>query len=62
MDCILNEMIKHGSYYLIPSLEKLFNDILDSGTSPTSPTHWNIGILNPTYKRKGDKRSPANYR
>ena len=25
MDCILNEMIKHGCYYLMPSLEKLFN-------------------------------------
>ena len=59
MDCILNEMIKHGRYYLMPSLEKLFNDILDSGTFPT---HWNIGVIKPLYKRKGDKRSPANYR
>ena len=41
------------------SLEKLFNDILDSGTFPT---HWNIGVIKPIYKRKGDKRSPANYR
>ena len=59
MDCILNEMIKHGLYYLMPSLEKLFNDILDSGTFPT---HWNIDVIKPIYKRKGDKRSPANYR
>ena len=35
MDSILNEMIKHGRYYLTASLEKLFNDILDSGTFPT---------------------------
>ena len=35
MDSILNEMIKHGRYYLMPSLEKLFNDILDSGTFQT---------------------------
>ena len=59
MDCILNEMIKHGRYYLMPSLEKLFNNILDSGTFPT---HWNIGVIKPIYKGKGDKRSPANYR
>ena len=59
MDCILNEMMKHGRYYLMPSLEKLFNDILDSGTIPT---HWNKGVITPIYKRKGDKRSPANYR
>ena len=33
-------------------------DILGSGTFPT---HWNIGAIKPIYKRKGDKRSPANY-
>ena len=59
MDSILNEMIKHGRYYLIPSLEKMFNDILNSGTFPTD---WNIGVIKPIYKKKGDKRSPANYR
>ena len=40
----------------MPSLEKLFNDILNSGTFPT---HWNIGVIKPIYKRKG---TPANYR
>ena len=59
MDSIPNEMIKCSRYYLMPSLEKLFSDILDSGTFPT---HWNIGVIKPIYKRKGDKRSPANYR
>ena len=58
-DCILNKMIKHGRYYLMPSLEKLFNDILDSGTFPI---HWIIGVIKPIYKRKRDKRCPANYR
>ena len=32
MDSILNEMIKHGRYYLLPPLEQLFNDILQSWT------------------------------
>ena len=59
MESILNEMIKHGRYYLMPSLEKMFNDILNSGTFPTD---WNIGVIKPIYKKKGDKRSPANYR
>ena len=59
MDSMLNEMIKHGRYYLMPSLEKMFNDILNSGTFPTD---WNIGVIKPIYKKKGDKRSPANYR
>ena len=44
MDCILNEMIKHGRYYLMPSLEKLFTNILDS---ETFSTHWNIGVIKP---------------
>ena len=35
MDSILNEMIKHGRYFLLPSLEKIFNDILNSGKFPT---------------------------
>ena len=33
MDSILNEMIKHGRYFLLPSLEKIFNDILNSVNS-----------------------------
>ena len=57
MDSILNEMIKHGRYFLLPSLEKIFNDILNSCKFPTE---WNIGVIKPIYKRKGDRRSPAN--
>ncbi|KAL9967640.1 hypothetical protein ACROYT_G025915 [Oculina patagonica] len=58
-DAILNEMIKHGRYYLMPSLERIFNDIIENGTFPTE---WNIGVIKPIYKQKGDKKSPANYR
>ncbi|KAL9978039.1 hypothetical protein ACROYT_G015516 [Oculina patagonica] len=58
-DAILNEMIKHGRYYLMPSLERIFNNIIEKGTFPTE---WNIGVIKPIYKQKGDKKSPANYR
>ena len=50
-DSILNEMIKCGRYYLVPTLQKLFNDILNYGTFPTE---WNIGVLKPIYKKRGD--------
>ena len=59
MDSIPNEMIKYGRYYFMSSLEKLFSDILDSGTFPTQ---WDKSVIKSIYKRKGDKRSPANYR
>ena len=58
-DSILNEMIKHGRYFLVPSLERIFNNILQNGTFPVE---WNIGVIKPIYKKKGDKKSPANYR
>ena len=43
----------------MPSLERIFNDIIENGTFPTE---WNIGVIKPIYKQKGDKKSPANYR
>ena len=49
---LLNEMLKHGRYYLIPSLGRIFNDIIETGTFPTE---WNIGVIKPIYKKKGDK-------
>ena len=52
-------MIKHGRYFLVPSLERIFNNILQNGTSPVE---WNISVIKPIYKKKGDKKSPANYR
>ena len=42
MNFLLDEMIKHGRYFLLPSLEKIFNDILNSGKFPTE---WNIGVI-----------------
>ena len=59
-DTLLNEMLKHGRcYHLIPSLGRIFNDIIETGTFPTE---WNIGVIKPMYKKKGDKKCPANYR
>lgn len=46
-DTILNEIIKHERYYLMPSLERIFNDIIENGTFPTE---WNIGVIKPIYK------------
>ena len=43
----------------MPFLERIFNDITENGTFPTE---WNIGVIKPIYKQKGDKKSPANYR
>ena len=43
----------------MPSLERIFNDIIENGTFPTE---WNLGVIKPIYKQKGDKKSPANYR
>lgn len=58
-DGILNEMIKHGRFYLVPLINKLFNDIMNSGSFPKQ---WNAGIIVPIYKNKGDANSPSNYR
>ena len=54
-------MMKHGRYYLIriPSLERIFNDIIETGTFPTE---WNMGVIKPIYKKKGDKKCQASYR
>jgi len=57
-DTLLNEMIKHGRYY-IPSLERIFSDNIETGTFPTE---WNIGVIKPIYKKKGNKNCAANYR
>lgn len=58
VDGILNEMIKHGRFYLTPVIKKIFNDVLLSGQFPTI---WNKGLIKPIYK-KGDHSLPSNYR
>ena len=58
MDTLLNEMIKHRRHYFIPSLERIFNDIIKTGTFPTE---WNIGVknLNNYTKRKVTRNAQA---
>ena len=52
-DTFQSEMIKGGKYYFIPSLERIFNDIIKTGTFPTE---WNMGVIKPIDKKKGDKK------
>lgn len=52
-------MIKHGRFFLVSLIHKLFNDILNSGIFPSQ---WNSGLIIPIYKNKGDPNLPSNYR
>ena len=58
VDGILNEMLKIGIHKLLPSLHKLFNIILTSGTFPTT---WGSNTLSPLHKT-GDRNACDNYR
>ena len=44
-------MVKHGQYFLLPSLEKIFHDILKVNFRLTGI----IGMMKPIYKKKGDR-------
>ena len=59
LDGIHNEMLKHGRFYLVPLLHKIFNNVFKEGTFPSQ---WNSGLIIPIYKNKGDSNSPSNYR
>ena len=56
---IANEYIKSTKHILLPTYELLFNTILDTGYFPEQ---WNIGIIKPIYKNKGDNNDVKNYR
>jgi hypothetical protein len=58
-DEIINEYIKSTVNQFINVYEKLFNVIFDNDIMPSS---WLIGMIKPTYKNKGDKFDPKNYR
>ena len=57
-DLIINEMLKAGNQILIGPLNRLFNNVLSSGTYPDT---WCTGTIIPIYK-SGDKENPSNYR
>ena len=58
-DFILNEYIKASIETFLPIYNNLFNIVLNTGTFPSE---WNIGIISPIYKNKGNKNDPMNYR
>jgi hypothetical protein len=54
----MNEYLITGKAYLIPILEKLFNNIINTGIYPEL---WVQSIIIPVFK-KGDVNEPKNYR
>ena len=58
-DNILNEFLKAAASKLLSTYTKLFNIILESGMVPSM---WEIGIIKPIFKNKGDPADPDNYR
>ena len=58
IDCISGEIIKASGKIIAPILVKLFNNILISGTYPST---WTMGLLTPIHK-KGSFLLPDNYR
>lgn len=59
IDNILNEHIKSSIHIMMPIYQKLFNLIFDTGAVPDT---WLVGDILPIYKKKGDVKSPENYR
>ena len=57
-DKIMNEMIKASLNNMMPVYCKLFNTILDTGTTPQT---WCGGLIKPIYK-SGGRSDPSNYR
>ena len=58
-DFILNEHIKESFHIFKNIYVKLFNIIFYKSCVPKC---WTIGIINPTYKNKGEVTNPSNYR
>ena len=58
-DQIINEFLQATQNKMLSIYVNLFNCVLFSGTIPED---WTVGIINPIFKRKGDKMKPENYR
>ena len=57
-DMISNEMLKYGKETLVKPLQKIFNNVFESGSFPNV---WNENLIVPLHK-KGPKWDPNNYR
>ncbi len=55
---INNEMLKSAKHFITPSLERIFNSILDSGIFPDM---WTKSIIKPLFKG-GSKYNTSDYR
>ena len=58
-DYVVNEYIKSTSDLFLPTYEKIFNAILNSGVMPDI---WLVGNIKPIYKNKGNPLDPKNFR
>ena len=53
-DEICNEYVKHSVQVLTLTFCKLFNEVLDSGSTPNE---WMIGLIKPLYRGKRTGKS-----
>ena len=58
-DYVVNEYIKSTSELFLPTYEKIFNAIFNSGVMPDI---WLVGNIKPIYKNKGNPLDPKNFR
>lgn len=58
-DYVVNEYIKSTSDLFLPTYEKIFNAIFNSGVMPDI---WLVGNIKPIYKNKGNPLDPKNFR
>jgi hypothetical protein len=54
-DYMVNEYIKSTSDLFLPTYEKIFNEMFDSGVMPDI---WLVGNIKPMYKNKGNPLDP----
>ena len=52
---MVNEYIKSTSDLFLPTYEKIFNEMFDSGVMPDI---WLVGNIIPMYKNKGNPLDP----
>ena len=58
IDGLLGDFFKDAKSFILPYLNKVYNNIFDSGVYPEI---WSKGLIVPILK-KGDMSNPSNYR